>query len=292
MIQIKNLAKSFRKHRVLLPIDDLHIEQGVCVILGLNGMGKTTLMKILVGILPPDQGIVLYNNKKVQESVSQIGVVFDQPLVYPHLSGLENLEYFNHFREQPVSKQRILGLAVEWNIPQDNRPVSTYSLGMKKRLGIALSLLGDPDFLFLDEPFNGLDFDSQEKLLQLINCYDEQGKTVILISHDFDLALKLADHILLLHQGQLIQINDIAQSLYPFIQVHIHINGRMVPDELNPYINQSRVLKEKMEIVVSKQNEEMVVNKLISSGLIINSIENKCPSLDRMIEHLAKGVRK
>lgn len=286
MIILDDIHKSFRKHTILKPTGFVKIEPGVNILMGLNGTGKTTLMKMLIGIITPDGGEISYDGASIREVIHKIGVMFDQPLIYAHLSGEENLNYFNYIREKPTTKENVVQLASKWGIPLDRRPVSKYSLGMRKRLSIAISLLTDPEYWYLDEPFNGLDFSSAEQLIDQIEQYRNEGKTVILITHDINLNLQLADQLIILHKGRICYVRDPEESLKDIMEVQMTIRLEELPEYITSQGVRIQKLNQGMRISIPKRKEKEFLNKLILNDIIPEGIELNIPSIDELVSEL------
>ena len=204
MIELTNLQYSFGKKELFKQEGSITLENGVNYLVGLNGSGKTTLFKLLLGLLPLQKGTILYDQMKPDEAITEIGASFDTPRFYSYLSGLENLQYFNSMMPNRLSKDALASLMKQWELPPDQTPFRNYSFGMRKKLSIILSLLSNPKYWFLDEPFNGLDVDSKQKIYHEIKNFAHGGNTVLLSAHEIGQTLSLADHILLIY-GKKIQ---------------------------------------------------------------------------------------
>ena len=189
---------------------DLHVRQGrIYGLLGRNGAGKTTIMKMLLGLVAPTAGSVSLFGKPLagneREALSRIGCLIESPGFYPNLTGTENLRIFARLRgvhEEAVrSALSVVGLEY-----RDKKLFSQYSLGMKQRLAIALAMLHDPRLLILDEPVNGLDPIGIAEMRAFIRrLCDEQGKTVLISSHILPEIALLADDVGILDHGVLLE---------------------------------------------------------------------------------------
>lgn len=190
-------------------ISDLSISvpQGeVYGFLGRNGAGKSTVMKILLGLLQPETGEVFMSGRPIstkdKQYLSRIGSLIEEPSFYPNLTGAENIRYISRIRKTPSQEDRLLKLV--GLSEQANKKAGAYSLGMKQRLGIALALVGDPDLLLLDEPTNGLDPEGIREIRQLILHFSrEMGKTVLVSSHILSEIEHIADVVGIIHHGRI-----------------------------------------------------------------------------------------
>lgn len=190
-------------------ISDLSIsvpQGGVYGFLGRNGAGKSTVMKILLGLLQPETGEVFMSGRPIstkdKQYLSRIGSLIEEPSFYPNLTGAENIRYISRIRKTPSQEDRLLKLV--GLSEQANKKAGAYSLGMKQRLGIALALVGDPDLLLLDEPTNGLDPEGIREIRQLILHFSrEMGKTVLVSSHILSEIEHIADVVGIIHHGRI-----------------------------------------------------------------------------------------
>ena len=185
---------------------DLQVPQGgVSAFLGPNGSGKTTTIRLLLGLLKPTAGIceVLGRPAGDLQALARIGAMVENPSLYPHLTGRENLEITRIIRSCPRPS---IGEVLELVGLREaaDRPSSGYSLGMKQRLGLALALLHKPDLLILDEPTNGLDPSGIREMRELIRDLPKRlGVTVFLSSHLLAEVEQVADHVVILSKGRM-----------------------------------------------------------------------------------------
>jgi ABC-2 type transport system ATP-binding protein len=222
-IEIAGLAKSFGDTAVLERVD-LSVEQGtVHALLGSNGAGKTTLVKILSTLLRADAGRALVNGHdvatepvRVRESISLTGQF---AAVDEVLTGRENLVLIAQLRHLDNPGSRAEELLARFDLTEAaRRRVATYSGGMRRRLDIAMSLVGEPPVLFLDEPTTGLDPQSRLEVWKTIRELAGRGTTVLLTTQYLDEAEQLADRIAILHGGRVIAdgtLGDLKQLLPP-----------------------------------------------------------------------------
>tara|TARA_B110000467_G_C18325150_1_gene488380 strand:- start:1634 stop:2530 length:897 start_codon:yes stop_codon:yes gene_type:complete len=186
ILEFKNISKSYDKIEALKNISFSVPENSIFGILGGNGSGKSTFMKILPGLIYSWSGEILYQNKSINKDSmilrENFGYLIESPTFYEYLSAKKNLEILA--RISNVGMQRIdyvLDLVNLSNRSSDK--VSSYSYGMKQRLGIAQALLHDPQVIVLDEPNNGLDPNGIADMIKLIKSLKEEGKTICLSTH-------------------------------------------------------------------------------------------------------------
>jgi len=188
---------------------------GVFGFLGPNGSGKTTTMGMLLGLVHPTSGEarIFGDPARHPATLRRVGAMVETPTFYPYLSGRGNLRYFQGIgrRGAPADVDRLLEL-VDLGKRADSK-YSTYSLGMKQRLGIACALLGDPELVFLDEPTNGLDPAGVVEVRELIRDLGKGGRTVVLSSHLLAETELVCDNVAVLSRGRLIAQGSIKELL-------------------------------------------------------------------------------
>lgn len=229
VIKTEQLTKRYGKHTVVNKVN-LHVKKGrIYGLLGRNGAGKTTIMKMILGLTPITYGNakvfgknIIGNEKKIYP---RIGAIIETPGFYPNLTGTENLEIFARLRgtASPNAVKNALEIV---GLPyKDKKTFSKYSLGMKQRLGIANAILHDPELLILDEPTNGLDPIGIAEVRDFIKKLSvEHGKTVLISSHILSEISLLADDIGIIDKGVLLEESSMIElekrnSKYILLQV-------------------------------------------------------------------------
>lgn len=209
MIEITNLCKSFKDTKVLNDIT-IKIKKGNIIgIIGRNGSGKTVLFKCICGLVSPTKGTVKINNKilgKDMDIPDNIGAIIETPGFLPNYNGFKNLKFLAMIKNQISNEHikdtiKLVGLN-----PDSKKHVGKYSLGMRQRLGIAQAIMENPDILILDEPMNGLDNDGVQDMRKLFLKLKEQGKTILLASHNKEDIEVLCDEVYMMDKGILTQI--------------------------------------------------------------------------------------
>ncbi len=176
------------------------------LLLGPNGAGKSTLLRILAGLLRPSFGTVELWGETPEIGRSRIGYMSHEPMLYEEFSGAENLRYFAAlYAPQPCLSPAAAMAAVELDEALA-RPVRAYSQGMRQRLSLARVLLSRPELLLLDEPFSNMDAQSAQTMLRLLAGERDRSCTVVLTTHQRELAEPLADELLILEAGELRQV--------------------------------------------------------------------------------------
>ena len=192
----------------------LGFEAGRCyVLLGENGAGKSTLLRVIAGLLKPTLGKVRVFGLEPADARDRIGYMSHAPMLYDELSAVENLRYFaGLYRERacltPEESVRAVGLD-----PALERPTGQYSQGMRQRASLARVLLPKPELLLLDEPFSNMDAASARQMLDLLQRQRAEGKTVILTTHQRELAEPIADFTVTLQAGAVESLRALREAV-------------------------------------------------------------------------------
>jgi ABC-2 type transport system ATP-binding protein len=214
IVETSGLTKRFGE-RVAVSNVDLRVPRGAAFgYLGPNGAGKTTLIRMLLGLTQATAGTMRLLGRPVPEersaALARVGAIVEEPRFHAHLTGRENLTVIAAAR-QPEAHARIEGALARAGLTHraDER-VKRYSLGMRQRLGVARSLLADPELLILDEPTNGLDPAGIREFRDMIRGFVAEGRTVLLSSHLLDEVEKICDEVAIVDRGQVVAQGPIA----------------------------------------------------------------------------------
>jgi ABC-2 type transport system ATP-binding protein len=213
VLSVKNISKSYGPVKALNNISFDVPPGSVFGILGPNGSGKTTLLGIVMDVLKANAGEFLWHGKPGSEKQRrQIGTLLETPNFYHYLSGEANLRIAAAIKEK--GKEDIPAVLEKVNLTQRKlSKFSTYSLGMKQRLAIASTLLGNPDILVFDEPTNGLDPAGIAEIRELMKDLNRQGKTIIMASHILDEVEKVCTHVAIIQKGVLKTVGSVSDVL-------------------------------------------------------------------------------
>jgi ABC-type multidrug transport system ATPase subunit len=202
--QLDSVSKLYGTFAALRKIT-IQLEPARCyVLLGENGAGKSTLLRALGGLIRPSYGsIKVFEGIRPEEARGRIGYMSHAPMLYEQLTGVENLHYFASLYQQRDCLTPTQALAAVGLDPELNRPISQYSQGMRQRASLARVLISQPDLLLLDEPFSNMDIASAHQMLALVQRIREQGRTIVLTTHQRELAEPIADYLVFLRAGAL-----------------------------------------------------------------------------------------
>ncbi|HES7820827.1 TPA: lantibiotic protection ABC transporter ATP-binding protein [Streptococcus pyogenes] len=204
MLKIQNLKKSYGKRTILNNVN-MNIPKGkVYALIGPNGAGKSTIMKNLTGLVSKTSGSIIFEGREwSRRDLRKIGSIIEEPPLYKNLSAYDNMKVVTTMLG--VSESTILPLLNKVGLGDiDKRPVKQFSLGMKQRLGIAISLINSPKLLILDEPTNGLDPIGIQELREIIESFKSEGMTIMISSHILSEVEHLADFIGFIYEGKIV----------------------------------------------------------------------------------------
>ncbi len=294
-VKINNLSKSYGKKRALNNIN-LEVSNGeIFVLLGANGSGKSTLLKTLATLYRPDDGklnILGYDATKESKQIkAKIGVLFDNIIHWDRLTGYENAWFFarSYGISSEDSKSRLDDLFKKFNLYSNrNDPVSTYSYGMRRKLGLIEALVHKPDLLLLDEPSMGLDYVSRLVLYDIINDELEENTTVILATNDVNEATTLAQRVALMQNGNILAVgspSELIDSVKSINRIDLRLSSPLPLDQFKEIkgVEFAQINEEnEIQFLVWSDPEILanIVNKVVKSGGSIMGIQVHEPSLE------------
>ncbi len=270
---------------------NLTIPQGVAFgYLGPNGAGKTTLIRMLLGLTPATSGRMWLLGEEIPKhravALAQVGAIVEEPRFYPYLTGLENLLIASAVRG-PESKGRIKQTLDRVGLSEvGNSKVSTYSLGMRQRLGIARCLLNDPKLLVLDEPMNGLDPAGILEFRLLIRSLVDEGRTVVISSHLLDEvektcdAIAIVDHGQVVRQGTLAEVTGIHEGVV-ILEVNPVERALEILGGLTQVISVEVIARNELKVSLNQTTKISKLNQiLVRAGVEVERLEPKKATLE------------
>lgn len=276
VLKCENLAKKIDGKYIVKDITFSINKGDVVGLIGPNGAGKTTTMKLILGLIKITEGKVYINNFSITndftKAIEKVGAIIENPDHYMYLSGYDNLKitarnYKNISQNKINEVIKLVGLE---NRIKDK--VSTYSLGMKQRLGIAEALINDPELLILDEPTNGLDVDGIIEMRKLIKQLANNGISILISSHNLTEIDNLCNRIIAIKNGRIIEDDTISafHSISDKASYILELNTTSNIENLINYENEI-LTENKVRIYVSKDQITEVLQKLIESKYKIYS---------------------
>jgi ABC-2 type transport system ATP-binding protein len=298
VLQTQHLRKTYGK---FVALDDLtlNVPKGsIYGMVGRNGAGKTTLIRIITGLNMPSNGdYTLFGAKHTDNKILEVrrktGAVVETPSLHPEMTARDNLIQqtiaLGIKNDNIDNILKLVGLA-----NTGKKKAKNFSLGMRQRLGIAFSLVGDPEFLVLDEPINGLDpqgiMEVREMILRLNK---EKGITILISSHILDELSRLATHYGFIERGRVIREMS-AEELESACRTAIHVNvndTRILADVLNGMKAEYRIYSPNEADIFTPMQVTPLVLALNEKNCIVNSMTERHESLESYFVGLVGGVR-
>lgn len=206
MIRVENVVKTFGETVVLNNLSFCFEEGKAYGFVGYNGSGKTVLLKCVCGLMQPDKGSIYVNEELLGTNMLQsVGVIIEHPAFLSGKSGIKNLELLymlNHKRDRKYLEEVMKRVGLD---PYIKKPVKYYSLGMRQRLAIAQAIMEEPNVLILDEPMNGLDKKGVEEVRNMLLTMKEQGKIILLASHNKEDIEVVCDEVYIMGEGDYVK---------------------------------------------------------------------------------------
>lgn len=292
MIQLHRLTKKFG-HKTVVNQVSLAFKPGfVTGLLGPNGAGKSTTMKMIVSLVHPSEGYVTIDGKRYKDldhPIQKVGTLIDPSAVDHDLTARQHLSLVSSAANIPSNRVdeilQMVGLA-----KVQSKQIKQYSLGMKQRLGIATALIGDPETILLDEPFNGLDLDGIKWLRSLFKQLAKEGKSVIVSSHLMGEIQAIADHVIIMGQGNLLANMSIEEMNKGSLSSYVYV-------EASDMEKLARILHEKNAKVHWHQNGLEVRNitmKIIGqiayhNRIVLYELKRVQPTLEDVFTEITAG---
>lgn len=215
LLECQNLCKSFGKKQILKDVS-FEIDEGdILAFIGPNGSGKTTTIKLLLGLQKIDKGSVSINNYDIEKdfvkAIEKVGAIVENPDTYMYLTGWQNLKIIANLYKD-VTDEEIMDIVKLVDLEKRiNDKVSKYSLGMRQRLGIARALINKPNVLILDEPTNGLDPEGIKDLRNLLKKLASDGMGILISSHNLAELESFCNKVLIIDNGKIIETSKVSE---------------------------------------------------------------------------------
>ena len=289
VVETQGLTKKFGE-RVAVANVDLRVPRGAAFgYLGPNGAGKTTLIRMLLGLTSATSGSMQLLGRPVPAqraaALSRVGAIVEEPRFHGHLTGRENLQVIAAARERAAHGRIDGALARAGLTHRADERVKRYSLGMRQRLGVARSLLADPELLILDEPTNGLDPAGIHEFRDMIRGFVAEGRTVLLSSHLLDEVEKICDEVAIVDRGQIVAqgpIDELAAGAKQTILIATSDDERAL-GILSAHRGVELAMREALGIRVTLREDagDDLSRRLVHAGLAIRRFEPARVSLEQ-----------
>ncbi len=286
-----------KKYKDILAVDgvSLTINKGdICGLIGKNGAGKTTFMRMVLDMTAPTSGRYVYcSGEKNADYRKKVGALIESPAIYKSCTAYENMKryamLFGGGQEEIIRILDLVGLG-----DVKHKKAGEFSLGMKQRLGIGIALLGDPEFLILDEPVNGLDPSGILEIRNLIIKLNKENKTTFLISsHLLDELAKIATKYAILDHGRLVEeisADELTERCKKKMVIHVD-DVKKACSVLSRAVDQNEmVLQEGCVILFSHLHESAQLNKMLcDNGVQVSQLEIRAETLEQYFMGKVEG---
>ncbi len=295
ILQINDVTKSIKRTEILHHIS-LEINVGEIVgLLGPNGSGKTTLIKTVVGLLRADDGTIYINGKNIQtefsEAIGEIGAIVENPEFYDYMTGYQNLQHYaNMYNLTDERVNEVVELVqLDYAI---HKKVSTYSLGMRQRLGIAQAILHKPKLLILDEPTNGLDPAGMKDLRDYVQkLRDEENVAIIIATHQLREIEDVCDKVVIMRNGELIAVNDMRKICGEVIAVAFTVDNLekaiQVLQDFFPVVEGTKI-----KITIPHEQIPLANEQLVKNDVCVYEITHIVKTLEQSFYEVTEEGRK
>lgn len=283
IIEIKGLTKKFKK---LTAVNNLSLsvyKGDVFGFLGPNGAGKSTTIRMLLTLIKPTTGSIKIFDKELnpnrEEILKNVGAIVEKPDFYLYLSAKKNLEILSKISGKEIHKNKIMDMLELVGLEKRaNSKVKTFSHGMKQRLGIAQTLLHDPDLIILDEPTTGLDPQGMKDIRDLIvKLSKSEGKTIFLSSHILREMELIATRMIIINKGEKVVEGTVEELLHTeLLKVQIEVNDPVRTNEIiinSNWVSKYKTIEKKRLLFEMKKTDIPELTKfLVNNNVAISSI--------------------
>jgi ABC-2 type transport system ATP-binding protein len=293
-LEVKNLSKSFRTVKAVNNVSFAVPENSIFGLIGRNGAGKTTTIRMLMNIYQPDNGEIFLRGSKIgEEFKSKVGYLPEERGLYKKMKVLETLLYFAELKGKSAKdiSQKAMEYLERFDLKdRANSKIEDLSKGNQQKIQFITSILHDPEFLILDEPFSGLDPINTSLLTDIIIEMKKKGKVIILSTHLMDFAERLCDNIAMIDKGNIIlngRLNEI-KSKYANKNITIAAKGDVSFLNSLPFVESVENFGNTMGIKVNSENDiQLLLKALTDNNLIVTKFDANTISLHEIFVSLA-----
>lgn len=285
-LEVKNINKKY-KNKVVLNDINFSIQSGeIVALIGKNGAGKSTLINIITKLIQQDSGqSKIFEKEKFDRNL--IGVMMQENISLDRITVKEIIKLTRTYYRNPMSYQAILALSELQNYT--NHPMDKLSGGQKRKLQFALTLAGNPDLIFLDEPTVGMDAESRTKFWERIDELKKQGKTFLITSHYLEELEKVANRFIFLHNQRIIFDGSLTEMGKQLKKVQVTFNSELIKDIFNklPAVLRVSELNHHYTLITSDVNS--LITQLVSYLSAIDNLEIRQQNLDILMDSLIRN---
>ena len=285
-LEVRNINKKY-KNKIVLNDINFSIQSGeIVALIGKNGAGKSTLINIITKLIQQDSGqSKIFEKEKFDRNL--IGVMMQENISLDRITVKEIIKLTRTYYRNPISYQAILALSELQNYT--NHPMDKLSGGQKRKLQFALTLAGNPDLIFLDEPTVGMDAESRTKFWERIDELKKQGKTFLITSHYLEELEKVANRFIFLHNQRIIFDGSLAEMGKQLKKVQVTFNSELIKDIFNklPAVLRVSELNHHYTLITSDVNS--LITQLVPYLSAIDNLEIRQQNLDTLMDSLIRN---
>lgn len=285
-LEVKNINKKY-KNKVVLNDINFSIQSGeIVALIGKNGAGKSTLINIITKLIQQDSGqSKIFEKEKFDRNL--IGVMMQENISLDRITVKEIIKLTRTYYRNPMSYQAILALSELQNYT--NHPMDKLSGGQKRKLQFALTLAGNPDLIFLDEPTVGMDAESRTKFWERIDELKKHGKTFLITSHYLEELEKVANRFIFLHNQRIIFDGSLTEMGKQLKKVQVTFNSELIKDIFNklPAVLRVSELNHHYTLITSDVNS--LITQLVPYLSAIDNLEIRQQNLDTLMDSLIRN---
>ena len=285
-LEVKHINKKY-KNKVVLNDINFSIQSGeIVALIGKNGAGKSTLINIITKLIQQDSGqSKIFEKEKFDRNL--IGVMMQENISLDRITVKEIIKLTRTYYRNPMSYQAILALSELQNYT--NHPMDKLSGGQKRKLQFALTLAGNPDLIFLDEPTVGMDAESRTKFWKHIDELKKQGKTFLITSHYLEELEKVANRFIFLHNQKIIFDGSLTEMGKQLKRVQVAFNSELIEDIFNklPAVLRVSELNHQYTLITSDVNS--LITQLVPYLSAIDNLEIRQQNLDTLMDSLIRN---
>ncbi len=292
ILQVENLTKRFGE---IVAVDGLsfEVDQGeIFGLLGPNGAGKTTTIRMVLDILPPDEGRITVLGQRPGDAQHRVGYLPEERGLYRNRKVLEMLAYLAELKgtDRDTAQRRANALLGQMGLEdRAESKVRDLSRGMQQRLQLIASVVHDPDLIFLDEPFQGLDPVNVERIKGFIADLAQEGKTVVLSTHQMNLVEALCDRILLINRGRSVLYGPLTEIKHQFAPHAVRVQSSAIPAGLPGVISVEQDNGAHILHLAEGVSPQSVLRTLVDSGAEIQMFEVSPVPLEDIFVQVVTG---
>ncbi|HJG15285.1 MAG TPA: ABC transporter ATP-binding protein [Ligilactobacillus salivarius] len=285
-LEVKNINKKY-KNKIVLNDINFSIQSGeIVALIGKNGAGKSTLINIITKLIQQDSGqSKIFEKEKFDRNL--IGVMMQENISLDRITVKEIIKLTRTYYRNPMSYQAILALSELQNYT--NHPMDKLSGGQKRKLQFALTLAGNPDLIFLDEPTVGMDAESRTKFWERIDELKKQGKTFLITSHYLEELEKVANRFIFLHNQRIIFDGSLAEMGKQLKKVQVTFNSELIKDIFNKLPAVLRVSELNYHYTLVTSDVNSLITQLVPYLSAIDNLEIRQQNLDTLMDSLIRN---